>query len=384
MRVLFVCLISLCSFKLIAQQKTFTISGKIKGLDSKQVMLIIFNPDLPSGWSRDSIPVVNESFSYTAPISNFMYANISPNIDRVVKKSGGGYYPVKSAAFQFFVAPGFDIKFSGKITDFVDAYPSGEPNNNAFAKLNRNIYPLLNKSVNLSVKISNKIVTDTNVIKKMRDTAAALDKKIIEFKEAFVRNAPQLASAAWQLSDMMLRSQVSSATATSLYNAMDSAMLRDVVYYKEVAKRVQGFSATAIGKTVPDISTTNTFGGNKFELSLLRGKYVIIDFWGTWCGPCIAGMPKMKEYLEKYSDKMEILGIASESDKGIKWKKFLVDNPQFQWHHILSSRDEDFILQFTVAGFPTKIIIDPQGKILARYVGEDDAIYKKMDELFKH
>jgi thiol-disulfide isomerase/thioredoxin len=378
-----ICLISLCSFQLIAQQNTFKVSGKIKGLDSKYIMLIIFNPDLPAGWSRDSIPVKNGSFSYTAPITKFMYANINPNVDRVVKRAGGGYYPVKSATFQFFVAPGFDIKFSGKITDFVDAYPSGDPNNKAFAKLNRTIYPLLNKSVNLSVKIANKIVTDTSLIRKMRDTASVLDKKVIEYKEAFVRSSPQLASAAWQLSDMMIRSQVSSTTATDLYNAMDASLLRDIVYYKEVEKRVQGFSATAIGKTVPDISTVNTFTGNKFELSSLRGKYVVIDFWGTWCGPCIAGMPKMKAYLEKYKDKMEILGIASESDRGAKWKKFIVDNPQFQWHHVLSSRDEDFILQFTVAGFPTKIIIDPQGKILARYVGEDDAIYKKLDELLK-
>jgi len=119
MRVLLICLISLCSIQLIAQQSTFKVSGKIKGLDSKYIVLIIFNPDLPSGWSRDSIPVENGSFSYTAPITKFMYANINPNIDRVVKRAGSGYYPVKSATFQFFVAPGFDIKFSGKITDFI-------------------------------------------------------------------------------------------------------------------------------------------------------------------------------------------------------------------------------------------------------------------------
>jgi len=54
---------------------------------------------------------------------------------------------------------------------------------------------LLNKSVNLSVKIANKIVTDTSLIRTMRDTAAVLDKKVIEYKEAFVRSSPQLASA---------------------------------------------------------------------------------------------------------------------------------------------------------------------------------------------
>ncbi len=91
----------------------------------------------------------------------------------------------------------------------------------------------------------------------------------------------------------------------------------------------------------------------------------------------------MKEYLDKYKDKMEILGVASESDKGIRWKKFILDNPKYQWNHILSSTNEDFILQFSVAGFPTKIIIDPNGKILERYVGEDETIYKRRDELFR-
>jgi thioredoxin-related protein len=50
---------------------------------------------------------------------------------------------------------------------------------------------------------------------------------------------------------------------------------------------------------------------------------------------------------------------------------------------VLSTKEEDFILQFNVAGFPTKIIIDTQGKILGRYVGENEEIYKKLDELLK-
>jgi thiol-disulfide isomerase/thioredoxin len=372
-----------CSINLFAQEKTFTISGKIKGLDSKYLTLFIFDKELPNGYSKDSILVVNESFTYTAPIKKFLYANISPNLERVIKRTGNGYYPAKSSTLQFFAAPGFNLKFTGEITDFADAYPYGEENNNAFANLNRVIYPLLNESVNSSVKISNKLVTDTTVIKKMKESASLLDKKIVEYKHAFVRNFPNLASAAWQLSDMLIRSQVSNILATEFYNMMDNRLLTGNIYYDEVEKRIQGFSATAVGKIVPEISTKNTYSGNKFELSSLRGKYVIIDFWGTWCGPCIAGMPKMKEYLDKYKDKMEILGVASESDKGIRWKKFILDNPKYQWNHILSSTNEDFILQFSVAGFPTKIIIDPNGKILERYVGEDETIYKRIDELFR-
>jgi thiol-disulfide isomerase/thioredoxin len=371
------------SIQLIAQDNAFTINGKIEGLDTKYISLIIYDKEFPNGMKQDSIQVVNGEFKYTSATNKFLYAIISPRMERVVKKTKSGFFPAKSSTFQFFIAPGYKIKFAGQITDFVDAYPSGEKNNSEFGKLCKNIYPLLNSSVNLSVKIANKVVTDTNIIKRMRDTSAILDAKVNALKEKFVRANPSSPAAAWLLSDMMVRSQVTNEAAIEIFNSFDKEKLKGVIYYDEIAKRVEGFSATAIGKIVPEINTSNTFTGNKFMLSSLRGKFVILDFWGTWCGPCISGMPKLKVYLDKYKDKMEIVGVAQESDNGERWKKFLVDKPQYQWHQVLSSKQADYILQFNVAGFPTKIIVDPQGKIVGRFVGEDDAIYTKLDELLK-
>ena len=155
------------------QSNSFTISGKIKGLDATKIFLIIFDDAFKSGYRRDSIKVENEAFFYTGEADKLMYVSISPNMDRVVKKGpGGGYYPAKSSSVQLFVFPGANIKLAGKITDFVDVYPSGDNINNDFAKLNKSIYPLMNQSVNVSVKISNKLVTDSTIIKKMKDTAA--------------------------------------------------------------------------------------------------------------------------------------------------------------------------------------------------------------------
>jgi thiol-disulfide isomerase/thioredoxin len=369
---------------IFAQSNSFTISGKIKGLEASKMFLVIFDDAYKNGFRRDSINVTKESFSFKGTINKLIYATISPNMDRVVKKApGGGYYPAKSSSIQLFIFPGANIKLSGKITDFADVYPSGDIANNDFAKLNKEIYPLLNKSVNISVKIANKWVTDGELIKKMKDTAALLDKRVVDIKEKFVRENTASVAAIWLLSDMMIRSQVSNNVATELFGKMSKEKLVDISYYTDVAKRVDGFSLTAVGKNVPDINSTNTYTGNRFELASLRGKYVVLDFWGTWCGPCISGMPKMKEYLDKYQSKMEIVGVASESDKGERWKKFLEGKPQYQWHHVLSTKDEDYILKFSVAGFPTKIIVDPEGKIVGRFVGEDDEIYKKLDELLK-
>ena len=366
------------------QSNSFTLSGKIKGLDATKIFLVIFDDAFKSGYRRDSITVENEAFFYTGTADKLMYASISPNVDRVVKKAGGGgYYPAKSSSIQLFVSPGAKIKLTGKITDFVDAYPSGDNINNDFTNLNKEIYPLLNQSVNVTVKISNKLVTDSAVIKKMKDTAALLDKQVIAIKENFIQEHPSSAAAIWLLSDMMIRSQLSNSLATELFKKMNREKLVDVSFYSDVAKRVDGFTLTAAGKTVPDINSMNTYTGKKFDLSSLRGKYVVLDFWGTWCGPCISGMPKMKEYLDAYQSKLEIVGVASESDNGERWKKFLDGKPQYQWHQVLSRKTEDYILKFSVAGFPTKIIVDPAGKIIGRFVGEDDEIYKKLDELLK-
>lgn len=367
----------------LAQSNTFTVSGKIKGLDSKKMYLSIRDESAKGGSRRDSIPIVNESFSYTGFVNEYTMILISPGVEAVMKRTGRGYFPAKSSLLQFFAFPGAKIKFSGKITDFVDAYPSGDKTNNEFARLNQSVYPLMNRSVNLSLKIANKLITDSVMIKNINDSIKMLDDQVVAIKEKFITNNPSSVAAIWLLSDMMIRSQVSNEQAATLFNKTNKEKLVDIPFYTEVAKRVDAISATGIGNKVPDITSMNTYDGKKFELASLKGKYVVIDFWGTWCGPCISGMPVMKEYLDKYKSKMEIVGVAQESDNGEKWKKFITDKPEYQWHHVLSRKDEDYILKFGVAGFPTKIIVDPEGKIVGRFVGEDDAIYKKLDEILR-
>ena len=126
-----------------AQQENYTVSGKIKGLDAGMMFITTRDSTLKGGFRRDSIKINNETFSYTAPIKEMTMISISPGIERVVKRAGRGYYPVKSSLLQFMASPGAKIKFSGKITDFVDAYPSGDAANDDFAKLNKIVFPMM-------------------------------------------------------------------------------------------------------------------------------------------------------------------------------------------------------------------------------------------------
>ena len=136
----------------------------------------------------------------------------------------------------------------------------------------------------------------------------------------------------------------------------------------------------ADGPVAPDF-TLNDLSGKPLSLSSLRGKYVILDFWGSWCGWCIKGIPQMKEYYQKYAGKFEILGIDC-NDSEEKWKA-AVEKYELPWLHVYNTRDSKVLEQYEIQGFPTKIIIDPEGKIVKTIIGEDPAFYTFLDELFK-
>ena len=123
--------------------------------------------------------------------------------------------------------------------------------------------------------------------------------------------------------------------------------------------------------------------GNPLKLSSLRGKYVLLDFWGSWCIWCIRGIPAMKEAYTKYKDKMEILGIDCR-DTEVKWRA-AVEKYELPWLHVRCSNEylPTLGLQYNIEGFPTKILIDPQGKITKVVVGEDPEFYTYLEELFK-
>ena len=146
---------------------------------------------------------------------------------------------------------------------------------------------------------------------------------------------------------------------------------------KEIREKAAKMQAA--GVVAPDFTLSN-INGKPFKMSSLKGKYVVLDFWGSWCGWCIKGFPKMKEYYQKYKGKFEILGVDC-NDTPEKWKA-AVKKHELPWLNVYNPRESKVLSDYAIQGFPTKIIVGPDGKIIKTIVGEDPAFYTLLDELF--
>lgn len=126
------------------------------------------------------------------------------------------------------------------------------------------------------------------------------------------------------------------------------------------------------GKTPAPTFTLPDLTGKMMSLSDFRGKWVILDFWGSWCRWCIKGFPELKELQAQYGDKLAIVGIDCR-DTPEKWKA-AVEKYGLTWTNLYNdcSGDSNPLLDaYMVQGFPTKVIVNPEGIIAKIVIGAD-------------
>jgi peroxiredoxin len=136
----------------------------------------------------------------------------------------------------------------------------------------------------------------------------------------------------------------------------------------EIAKK------TGIGKTAMDFTQNDTLG-NPVSLSSFKGKYVLVDFWASWCGPCRVENPNVVRVFNQYKDKgFTVLGVSLDRPNAKdKWLKAIHDD-KLTWTHVsdLKFWDNDVAKQYGIKAIPQNLLIDPQGVIIAKNLrGED-------------
>jgi thiol-disulfide isomerase/thioredoxin len=122
----------------------------------------------------------------------------------------------------------------------------------------------------------------------------------------------------------------------------------------------------APGAVLPDFSFTD-MDGQPRKLSDFRGKHVLLDFWGTWCGPCIRDLPELQVLRAELGERgFEIIGMDLEHDKSDADVKAFLAERSVDWPNASPASVKDLIQnRFRILGFPTMILVDPVGRVLA-------------------
>ncbi|TSJ40532.1 AhpC/TSA family protein [Mucilaginibacter corticis] len=135
---------------------------------------------------------------------------------------------------------------------------------------------------------------------------------------------------------------------------------------KRIAKRLAILERSRIGAQMIDFTQNDTLG-NPVKFSSFKGKYVLVDFWTSWCGPCRAENPNVLKAYNAYQDKnFTVIGISLD-EKADNWKKAIKDD-KMPWTELSDIRGwkNEVSGYYGIQGIPSNLLVDPSGKIIAK------------------
>jgi thiol-disulfide isomerase/thioredoxin len=158
---------------------------------------------------------------------------------------------------------------------------------------------------------------------------------------------------------------------TAINNAFDPS-IQNSKYGQIIQQRIDVLAKTAVGQPAPEITQT-TPDGEELSLSSLKGQYVLIDFWASWCGPCRAENPNVVKLYAEYNPKgFEIFGVSLDKAKD-RWVE-AIEADGLQWKQVsdLAGWKNAAAREYGVNSIPHTVLVDPDGIIIARGLRGDD------------
>jgi len=150
----------------------------------------------------------------------------------------------------------------------------------------------------------------------------------------------------------------------------------------EISNHLKKEKKTSLGALAPDFSLSDT-SGKKVSLSSLKGKYVLLDFWASWCGPCRQENPNVVEAYRTFKNKgFTVFGVSLDREKK-NWLKAIKDD-NLTWSHVsdLKFWSSEAAVLYGITAIPRNFLLDPQGRIIARDL-RGPALIEKLNEVMK-
>ncbi|TKC54980.1 AhpC/TSA family protein [Pedobacter hiemivivus] len=357
---------------MVNAQKTVTIIGTVKGDLKGHAEVYVYGKDVKT----DTAIIKDGSFKFVLPFTKPVAPAFYDEYDAKIKL-GVSPLPILIDQPGTVYLKDVDIEkglSSGKVSGIKSA-EDFQSYNDELQQISDDIQKELKKKYGDNVNAKSPKYEDY-----VKDFMAMNTARENEVAKRFVKANPDAYTATYILA--RLEDSMNIGDLEELYNVLSKNMKASEIG-KSIKEYIEGAKKSKVGQTVKDF-TLNDAKDQPFSLSKLKGKYVIIDFWASWCGPCKASFPHMKELYNKYKgDQFEIYSISIDQSKS-DWLKAL-KTLELPWLQTLDTKNIS-ISSFAVSGVPTTFLIDPKGKILLREVGLDPSgkspVEQKLAEIF--
>lgn len=219
-----------------------------------------------------------------------------------------------------------------------------------------------------SIELRKSETPDTAAVAELNRKWDEIWKKDAETRKALIENHNDNAYAAYVLQNMCFTASAETVNdIQELYDKLGETALK-TSYAKATKKRMDNINATVIGSPAPDFTLTSIMG-DTVSLSSFKGKWVILEFWASWCKPCRTNNPHMVELYKKYNPEgVEVIGIAS-WDKDQDWRK-AVEEDGLPWINVNSGekiKGQDNVSEtYVINSVPTSFLVNPEGIIVYR------------------
>lgn len=201
-----------------------------------------------------------------------------------------------------------------------------------------------------------------------------IDKAIVDIKKDFIKSNLNTYAAIYEL--FYLRNSFNKNELQKFYDSLD-AKYKSSVYGKRIKSYLKVGDPLKKGDLFSDFEAQDQFG-KKRKFSEFTGKYVLLDFTETYCGPCVKSVKELKEVSESNAEKLTVISFYADKSE-IIWKKGLQrDEPSWITLYDGKGTTGETLLKYGVFAYPTFFLIDPDGKIIENFFGYENQIIRTM------
>ena len=381
----------------VQAQQPFTIKGEIQGKETGILRLRYTQPDGKS--VQDSSNITAGKFEFKGTLTEPVMAYITGDVKRLsMDDPNFGTLFLAPGALKLVLTEGQfkTLKLTGSKPH--DEYMLLEQKKAPIAEETKPILALLQKASDAYVqaKKENRPDAEQDVLREkaaeIRDQLEPFNLKRDKIDLDFISRSPNSYYAAYLLSFKI--SSLKLEEAKKYYEAFSPAV-KASSYGKKMLKEVQNLQSGSPGSTAT-VFAKKDINGQDLSLADYKGKkYVLLDFWASWCVPCRKGNPHLLSLYSKYKDKgLEIIGVADDDSAQQAWRRAVEQDKIGVWKHVLRGlkrtsigydRSEDISEGFGIHSLPTKILIDKNGMIIGRFGGggdSDEEMDKKLASIF--